>query len=296
MPKEEEDDNLYFKIYGAGVIFVVLSLSFQGCLFYTCSSGHSNFGSSLRAGISPKDGKFLGIFNETWQCEDACITRIPPCRSFTFLTYGADKDPLNGQCYGGSSPSWDPIEMTRKTGGSAISGALSTFATMCAPVATAASANGAPIGKIVGTVTEVRSAVKVWPLFAAFGNQLERLDAQSRSDLWGLLYVLLLSWPLLHQILVDRSNYINRLSGASEETQDTAAPNTASVSAPPKNATDKKASSADSPQADAARLDILGVELPHIEMPDIGKEVNNLISWVSPKSSPEKGSKESARK
>jgi len=47
--------------------------------------------------------------------------------------------------------------------------------------------------------------------------QLERLDAQSRSDLWGLLYVLLLSWPLLHQILVDRSNYINRLSGASEE-------------------------------------------------------------------------------
>jgi len=47
--------------------------------------------------------------------------------------------------------------------------------------------------------------------------QLERLDAQSRSDLWGLLYGLLLSWPLLHQILVDRSNYINRFSGASEK-------------------------------------------------------------------------------
>jgi len=41
--------------------------------------------------------------------------------------------------------------MTRKTGGSAISGVMSSFATMCAPVATAASANGAPIGKIVGT-------------------------------------------------------------------------------------------------------------------------------------------------
>ncbi len=32
-----EEDHLYWKAYGAGIVFVIISLTqFQGCLFYTC--------------------------------------------------------------------------------------------------------------------------------------------------------------------------------------------------------------------------------------------------------------------
>jgi len=32
----DDEDDLYWKAYGAGIVFVVLSLTFQGCLLYTC--------------------------------------------------------------------------------------------------------------------------------------------------------------------------------------------------------------------------------------------------------------------
>jgi hypothetical protein len=33
----DEEDHLYWKVYGAGIVFVIISLTqFQGCLFYTC--------------------------------------------------------------------------------------------------------------------------------------------------------------------------------------------------------------------------------------------------------------------
>jgi len=317
MPKEEDDDNLYYKIYGAGVIFVVLSLFFQGCLFYQCSSGQSNFGSSLYAGSNPKHGKFFGKFNETWQCEDACVTATPPCYSFTFLTYGAVKDPLNGQCYGGLSQRWDPVPITRKTG-SAISGSVSPFSAALAPLAALASSNGAPFGKIVGTVTEIREAVKVWPLFAAVRNQLMAItDDKSRSDLWGLLYVLLLSWPLIHLILIDRSNYNQMLSSATEKTQQTAkmppdgvkakahSSKRIQVHSTPDKKTHKASTSLKSVSSPlqkvhptlkrSASQEFLGLELPQIDLPDIGKEINNLLSLVSPTPSPEKASTESAK-
>ena len=66
-------------------------------------------------------GIYLGTFNETWQCEDACMLSTKECFSFTFLTHGPQKDPLNGQCYGGLRPEWHPEPMARKTGTS-ISG------------------------------------------------------------------------------------------------------------------------------------------------------------------------------
>jgi len=32
----DDEDHLYWKAYGAGIVFVIISLTFQGCLFYTC--------------------------------------------------------------------------------------------------------------------------------------------------------------------------------------------------------------------------------------------------------------------
>ena len=81
----DDDDNLYYKIYAAGVVFVLLSLTFHGCLFYTCHSGVTNFGTSF---LGPSGGTFLGRFNETWRCEEACL--LPKsgvaCHSFSFFT------------------------------------------------------------------------------------------------------------------------------------------------------------------------------------------------------------------
>jgi hypothetical protein len=50
--KAESDDDLYYQAYAAGVLFVIVSLTFNGCLFYTCYPGMSNF-DTVHAGWSP---------------------------------------------------------------------------------------------------------------------------------------------------------------------------------------------------------------------------------------------------
>lgn len=119
---DEENDNLYWKVYAAGVVFVFVSLTFQGCLFYSCQAGVSNFGTSLSAKSNPTGGKYLGTFREAWECENACLEADETFHSFTFLTIGAGKDRLDGMCYGGLSPRWEPVKLTRKHGTTAVSG------------------------------------------------------------------------------------------------------------------------------------------------------------------------------
>ena len=205
----DEEDHLYWKAYAAGIIFVIISLTFPGCLFYTCQPGVSNFGDRLKARSNPRDGIYLGTFNETWQCENACIS-VKTCSTFTFLAPGGHKDSLNGQCYGAKLPHWDPVPLKRPTGGSVVTGKMNIVSKTLQPLAAMASDKGLPFGKIVGTVTEIRKAVKEWPLFAALRTFLGVMDERTESDMWGLLYVFLLSWPLLHQILIDRHEFHKR--------------------------------------------------------------------------------------
>ena len=153
-----------------------------GCLFYSCSAGVSNFGTSLSAGYNPPDGKFLGKFNETWECEEACLA-VPEriCVTFTFLPIGDSNDYLDGMCYGGFSPRLDPVPIKRKSG--AVTGVISGFTRLAAPVAAFSSSKGYPLGKIVGTITEIKKATAAWPIFAAMAGQVQQLDDRSRSGL-----------------------------------------------------------------------------------------------------------------
>jgi hypothetical protein len=150
-----------------------------GCLFYSCTAGVSNFGTSLYAGYNPSDGKFLGKFNETWQCEDACLSSEQLCTTFTFLPLGDTPDSLDGQCYGGFTPRLDPEPIKRKSG--AVTGVVSGFTKLAAPVAMFASSKGSPIGKIVGTISEIKKSTAEWPVFAAGAAHLQQLNDRVRS-------------------------------------------------------------------------------------------------------------------
>jgi len=74
-------------------------------------------------------------------------------------------------------------------------GVVGSTVTLFGPLAGFAARKGAPMGKIVGTVSEIRQAVKGWPLLAGMSDALGQLDARTQTDLWGLLYALLLLWP-----------------------------------------------------------------------------------------------------
>ena len=151
-------------------------------MFYSCTPGVSNFGTSLYAGYNPSDGKFLGKFNETWECEEACISSGQLCTTFTFLPFGNSRDALDGQCYGGFSPRLDPVPFKRKSG--VVTGVVSGFAKLMVPVATFASSKGSPIGKIVGTIGEIKKSMMEWPIFAAVAAHVEKLNDQSRSGVF----------------------------------------------------------------------------------------------------------------
>jgi hypothetical protein len=54
-----------------------------------------------------------------------------------------------------------------------------------------------PLGIFVG---EIKATLTRLPPLSALGQ----MDARTQADVWGLWYVFLLTWPLLHQILIDR--------------------------------------------------------------------------------------------
>ena len=61
---------------------------------------------------------------------------------------------------------------------------------------------------------EIRQAISQWPLFAALSKHMYPTDEQVQKDLFFLTYAVLLTWPLLHQLLIDRQNYIKMLKEA----------------------------------------------------------------------------------
>ena len=99
-------------------------------------------------------------------------------------------------------------------------GVVRPFSKAIAPVATYASRNGFPLGKIVGTVLEIRNAVKEWPLLAAVSEHLYPSQERSQQDLWFAVYALLLTWPLLHQLMIDRQQYLDMLKDAEPAARD----------------------------------------------------------------------------
>jgi hypothetical protein len=54
-----------------------------------------------------------------------------------------------------------------------------------------------PLGIVVGAIKDTFTRL---PPLSALGQ----MDARTQADVWGLWYVFLLTWPLLHQILIDR--------------------------------------------------------------------------------------------
>ena len=60
---------------------------------------------------------------------------IETCSSFTFLSSGAHKDSLDGQCYGAKLPQWDPVLLKLTKGGSVVTGA---YVYICVHVRTCA--------------------------------------------------------------------------------------------------------------------------------------------------------------
>lgn len=95
-----------------------------------------------------------------------------------------------------------------------LSGVVSPFARAVAPAALTLSRNGFPAGRIVSTALEIRRAMSEWPLFAALSKHMYPAEEQARDDLTFAGYAILLTWPLLHQLLIDRQNYIRMLKDA----------------------------------------------------------------------------------
>lgn len=51
--EEDDDTHLYYSAYGAGVVFVLCSVLFNGCLFFSCTRHVTNFDPPLYSGWSP---------------------------------------------------------------------------------------------------------------------------------------------------------------------------------------------------------------------------------------------------
>ena len=69
---------------------------------------------------------------------------------------------------------------------------------------------------------EIRNAVKEWSLLAAASEHLYPSDERAQTDLWFAIYAFLLTWPLLHQLMIDRSQYLAMKKDAEPAAQTTA--------------------------------------------------------------------------
>mmetsp|Transcript_29986 Transcript_29986/g.96162 ORF Transcript_29986/g.96162 Transcript_29986/m.96162 type:complete len:181 (+) Transcript_29986:195-737(+) len=168
-------------IWCACVAVVVFSYTFHGCLHYTCSSGVSNVGPSLRPKTNPKFGKYLGSFPEVWSCEHACINQSikkgGKCWSYTFMVDSADTKSAKGHCYGNFAPVWDPIEYN-KPGIKVLSGRVYSWTSY-----SIAFANLLRLEKLGEFLLNLRDSVKAWPIIVGIRSQFDRIPSNQSGCL-----------------------------------------------------------------------------------------------------------------
>jgi len=130
-------------------------------------------------------------------CVRVCVCCARPWANVYGLLLFRTQDPLNGQCYGASVSRWDPVPFQRKHGGFAITGTATSISKMIRPIA---AFTATPLGMFVGGISGFTAALSGLPPFSTLG----KMDERTQRDVWALWHVLVIIWPLLHQILIDR--------------------------------------------------------------------------------------------
>ncbi|EKX33052.1 hypothetical protein GUITHDRAFT_148209 [Guillardia theta CCMP2712] len=170
-----------------------LIYTFHGCLHYTCSSGVSNVGPSLRPKTNPKFGKYLGSFPEVWSCEHACMADGRPVSikvSRRAASAGATRLWLTALIL---NPQKDIAMETLLLCGIQ----LSTTSVCRNETRTLFKSSTRPGIKLGEFLLNLRDSVKAWPIIV--GCYIVRNDGKyfTASNVWAFLSLLAVSWPLV---------------------------------------------------------------------------------------------------